>query len=100
MPDFLNGFVQSVLDETVKEQYPHIRYPALVCAKVKECMVKGNKNLVTLQILAENLEADKRFPLLPYIKTEIAVQINDIVVVGLLYGGCNPYVLGVYNDYQ
>lgn len=100
MSDFLGGFVQSVLDETVKEQYPHIRYPSLVCAKVKECMVKESKNLVTLQILTESLEADKRFPLLPFIKTNLEVQINDIVVVGLLYGRCTPYVLGVYNDYQ
>lgn len=94
MADFLNGFVKTVMDETIREDYPHIRHPALLYAQIKEVVSQGEQLYVTLQVLTEKGEADETFPLIPYVRTEISLQAGEIVVIGLLYGGCSPYILG------
>lgn len=98
MADFLNGFVKTVLDETIKTEYPHIRHPALVYAKVTEVMTQGGIFYVTLQVLKEDTTKDEAFPLIPFVRTELEVQAGDIMIIGLLYGGCVPYILGRYHD--
>lgn len=98
MADFLNEFVKTVMDDNIRENYPHVRQPALLVAEVKETMTLEDQPFVTLQILTEKGEADEAFPLLPYVRTEASLQAGDIVVIGLLYGGCTPYILGRYLD--
>lgn len=64
MADFLNEFVKTVMDDNIRENYPHVRHPALLTAEVKETMTLGDQPFVTLQILTEkggggrNISAD------------------------------------------
>ena len=52
--------------------------------------------MVTLQILDKDLQKDINFPPMPFIRTELQVALNEIVVVGMLYGECQPYIVGRY----
>lgn len=94
MADFLNEFVKTVIGETIRENYPHIQHPALLCALVREAVSREGKLYVTIQVLKENGKADEAFPLIPYVRTELSLQAGETVVIGLLYGGCVPYILG------
>lgn len=94
MSGFLDGYVKTTMEETLREEYPHIRHPALVKAKVTERMAKQGEAYVTLQVLTEDGEADGEFPLIPYVRTPLELKAGDTVIAGLLYGGCSLYVFG------
>ena len=98
MADLLNGFVKNVMDETINNEYPHIRHPALVYAKVKETIQKDGISYGTIQVLQEDKTEDDTFPPFPYVRSELGIKTGDIVVIGLLYGGCIPYILGRCHD--
>ena len=42
----------------------------------------------------ELLPVDSRFPEVPKVKTDIPVLKNEIVAIVLMYGDCNPYIIG------
>lgn len=94
MADFLNGFVKTVMDEVIQKDYPHIRHPALLYAQIKDTVSREGKLYVTLQVLTENGQVDETFPLIPHVRTELSLQAGNIAVIGLLYSGCTPYILG------
>ena len=94
MGDMLKEFVKSTMENEIKERYPHIRYPAWMYARVTECRKESNSFVVTLQILDKNQQKDVNYPPLPFIRTDLQVVLNDIVVVGMLYGECLPYIVG------
>ena len=50
--------------------------------------------VVTLQILDRDKQRDENYPPMPFVRTDLQVALNDIVVVGLLYGECLPYIVG------
>ena len=96
MGDMLKEFVKSSIENEIKENYPHIRHPAWMYAKVTEWRKEAELSVVTLQILDKDLQKDINFPPMPFIRTELQVALNEVVVVGMLYGECQPYIVGRY----
>ena len=96
MGDMLKEFVKSSIENEIKENYPHIRHSAWMYAKVTEWRKEAELSVVTLQILDKDLQKDINFPPMPFIRTELQVALNEIVVVGMLYGECQPYIVGRY----
>ena len=76
----MKNFVKQELDDQIKTNYPHMRYPPCIYARVK--------------ILDKNKQTDTRFPEVPMVSTKVPVESGDIVVVILLYGECDPYIVG------
>jgi len=97
MSDMLKGFVVKVLGEHISKNHPHMAYPNSICARVVSVKKEQKLYVCTLKILDKNGVADASFPEIPFVKTNIEVAINDIAVVLLLYGECNPYIIGRYN---
>ena len=54
----------------------------------------NEKYVYTLKILDKTLNVDNDFPEIPNVKSSIMAQKEDIVVVLLLYGGSDVFVLG------
>lgn len=54
----------------------------------------GEKYMYTLKILDKTLNVDNDFPEIPNVRSSIQVQKDDIVVVLLLYGGSDVFILG------
>lgn len=50
--------------------------------------------MYTLKILDKTLNVDNDFPEIPNVRSSIQVQKDDIVVVLLLYGGSDVFILG------
>lgn len=77
-----------------KTNYPHMRYPPCIYARVVKASKKEDVYTVTLKILDKNKQTDTRFPEVPMVSTKVPVESGDIVVVMLLYGECDPYIVG------
>lgn len=97
MSDMLKGFVEKALDEQVNKNYPHMSYPSCVCARVVSVKSEMERYICTLKILDKNNQPDERFPEVPFVSTDILFEKNDVAVVILLYGECNPYIIGRYD---
>ena len=63
-------------------------------AKVVQVKTDNEKYVYTLKILDKTLNVDNDFPEIPNVKSSIRAQKEDIVVVLLLYGGSDVFVLG------
>lgn len=94
MSDMMKKFVEQELECQIKKNYPHMQYPPCLYAKVMTVREKEERYEVALKILDKNKQSDSRFPEVPGVVTDIHVQKGDIVVAILLYGECNPYIIG------
>ena len=83
----MKNFVKQELDDQIKTNYPHMRYPPCIYARVVKASKKEDVYTVTLKILDKNKQTDTRF-------TKVPVESGDTVVVILLYGECDPYIVG------
>lgn len=94
MSDMLKTFVAKELKEQIENEYSHIKYPAGMYAKVLQVKKENGISECVLKILDKNLNEDNVFSELPGIKTELELKKGEIVVILLLYGGSQVYVLG------
>ncbi|MCM1376135.1 MAG: hypothetical protein NC245_13765 [Muribaculum sp.] len=94
MSDMMKQFVTQELAEQIRKKYPHMQYPSILYAKVMHVKPAEGQYEVVLKILDKNGQPDNRFPEIPRVATDMAVDKNDIVVVALLYGEMIPYIIG------
>lgn len=94
MSDMMKQFVAQGLSQQIKANYPHMQYPPFIYAKAVNVRSVDENYEATLKILDKNRQADSRFPEVPKVVTDIAVSKGDVVVVALLYGELNPYIVG------
>lgn len=94
MADNLRQFVAKVMDEEITDQYPHLRHPPCVYAKVVSVKKSGSIYTATLRILDKNRQKDQQYTDKPKVRTNIEIQKNDIVACVLMYGDTDPYIIG------
>lgn len=94
MPDMMKQFVKQEFDQQIRKNYPHLQYPTLLYAKAVQVQGELPPWKVTLKILDKNKQPDSRFPEIPNVKTDIYIEKDEVVVIALLYGELEPYVLG------
>lgn len=94
MSDMMKQFVGQELEQQIKGNYPHMQYPPLMYAKVVHVQGDMPFREVTLKILDKNKQPDSRFPEVPMVRTEMNIAKGDVVVIALLYGELDPYILG------
>lgn len=94
MADMLKLFVEQELENLIKTKYTHIRYPFAVYAEVTQVAQEGEAYVCSVKILNKNKQYDKKFPEIPKVRTKLEVKKGDIVVTVLLYGECDPYIIG------
>lgn len=94
MSDMMKQFVAQELSQQIKDNYPHMQYPSFIYAKVVTARPAADRYEVTLKILDKNMQVDNRFPEIPKVITDMVVVTNDVVVIALLYGEMNPYIIG------
>lgn len=94
MSDMMKQFVTQELGQQIKKNYPHMQYPPLLYAKVVHVQEASASRAATLKILDKNKQPDSRFPEVPKVVTDISIEKGDVVVIALLYGELDPYILG------
>lgn len=94
MGDLLKKFVEEEFQRQIQENYPYLRHPPCVYAEVIK--VKDNQGIYTavLKILDKNKNKDSRFSEIPNVTTEIPIKAGDVVVSVLMYGECDPFIIG------
>ena len=98
MAGLLEDFTKTTIEQEIKTNYPHIEHPAGVYAKVVFSAEDNGKYICVIRILDRSMNIDKSFPEIPGVKTDIKVKAGDRVVVLMLYGGNDFYILGRYNE--
>lgn len=94
MSDMMKQFVAQALSQQIKDNYPHMQYPPLLYAKVVNVRQKEGQYEATLKILDKNKQVDSRFPEVPRVITDMVLNTDDVVVIALLYGEMDPYIIG------
>lgn len=94
MSDMMKLFVRQELAEQIRTNYPHMRYPPCIYAKVVSVKKSGVTYTATLKMLDKNKKPDYRFPEVPMVSTQIPIVKDDTVIVVLLYGECDPFIIG------
>ena len=94
MSDMLETFVRKEITNEIKTNYR-------ISSIQPECMQelcrqnRMAKNICTLsRFLTKQLNVDNDFPEIPNVRSSIQIQKDDIVVVLLLYGGSDVFILG------
>lgn len=94
MSDMMKQFVKQELEQQIRKDYSHLQYPPLLYAKAVQVQGELPPRKITLKILDKNKQPDSRFPEIPNVKTDIYIEKGEVVVIALLYGELEPYILG------
>ncbi len=94
MSDMMKQFVVQELAEQIRVNYLHMQHPAIIYAKVISVKTVAGRYEVVLKILDKNKQPDNRFPEIPKVATDMECHINDVLVIGLLYGELIPHIIG------
>lgn len=98
MSDMLHTFVKKELEKQIQENYPHMRNPSGMYAKVTQVREESGKYVCTLKILDKIMNVDNDVPEIPNVRTDIPLHQGDIAVILFLYGGSGVFVLGRYES--
>lgn len=90
----LEEMIEIKLNNTIKTKYPHLRLPIAVYARVTKVKEFTEYYEYNLKILDENKEIDVNFPEVPGIKAREKYESGNTVVVVLLYGQLNVFIVG------
>jgi len=117
----LQEAVNVVMEKVIDVDYPHLRLPTVVFAKIVTARKCGTYDVTDLSITDESTgrvfpahitancyeyglavidrfgNNDSRFPALPGIKSKKQFQKGAVVAVGLAYGDLNPVIIGEVN---
>lgn len=94
MSDMLKSFVRQELERSIREEYPHLRYPSAMYAKIVDTRNEAGHYSYVIRILDKNKREDVRFPEIPKVLSEMSYEVGDIVAVVFLYGDIVPYIMG------
>lgn len=83
----METMIESKVPEILERDYPHVKYPASMLARVVYADVPNKKYYI--RILTPGLEIDERFPEIPSVKSTDDYSVGDIIVITLLYGKTN-----------
>lgn len=114
----LEEMVQTIINKVIASDYPHLKLPAVVYAKVvsaKKCEVYDITDLIItdestgrvfpahitancyeyrLTVIDRFGNAESNFPALPGIKSKKQFQAGAVVAVALAYGDIDPVIIG------
>lgn len=91
----LNEYTKSAVKKLIDEEYPHLKHPAAVKARVTAMSKVSDKVWqYNVKLLRSDL-SDGGFPEIPNIKSHVEVEAGEggIVAVALLYGMFDPVII-------
>ncbi len=94
MSDMLKTFVDQELNQRIQKEYPHLKYPAAVYAKITNVKKEVAYYSYIIRILDKNKKENSKFPEIPKVKSESLYESGDVVVAIFLYGDVMPYIVG------
>lgn len=94
MSQMIENMVKSVLRKTIKNQYPHLKLPGSVYARVTKVRPMGDHYEYNLKILDENKVIDDKFPEIPKVKSRLNIENGKVVAILLMYGQLNAHIVG------
>lgn len=90
----LEEMVKNVMSKQISSEFQHLQLPAIMHARITGVVALGDWYEYILKILDKNGEIDERYPEIPKVRSKMQVESGKLVVIGLLYGELNPYIIG------
>lgn len=91
----MREFVKNVFYELIRTKFSHLELPQTMYARITGCSENSSGvNLYNLKILDENMNIHEEFSEIPHVRSKLHLELGTIVVVSLLYGKLNVYILG------
>lgn len=90
----LKTFVKKAVMELIKEEYPHLLYPATVVGMVNAVVQTNGGYVYTIGVLSPSGNLDDDYPEIPGVTSEMAYEPGEKVAVAFLYGSIRPYIMG------
>lgn len=116
----LEDMIRGVMDRQMSREYPQAQLPPIMLAQVStvsetgtgkeehrqvqvdlidgpeiiEAVIHKKGYVYSLRILGSNGEPDSRYPVIPGVRSLVQVEPGDKVVVAMLYGALDPYIIG------
>lgn len=91
----LESMIRTTLQRLIDQQYPHVKYPPAVLARVTSMEELGDRGWrYSLRLLGSDL-SDRNFPEIPEVDSRIKVEagVGGTVAVALLYGRIEPFII-------
>lgn len=73
---------------------PHLQYPSFLAAKVTRRTAMSGYMLYNLKVLDADGLIDVDYPELPDVRSRFGVEVGAVVVIGLIGGLLQPYIIG------
>lgn len=89
----LESMINAAIAKKIQTDYPHLLQPLAVRAQITKVSGSGMYDY-NLKILDADSRIDERYPEVPGIKSNQAYDQGDTVVVLLLYGQLDLYIIG------
>jgi hypothetical protein len=90
----MESMIKSVIDNTLKNDYPHVLLPLAVYARVTKVQDQYTYYDHDIKILDESMNYNEDFPELPRVKSKVRYEVGTIVAVLLMYGQLNAFIVG------
>lgn len=73
---------------------PHLQYPSILAAKVTRRTTMPGYTLYNLKVLDADGLINVAYPELPDVRSRLGVEVGATVVIGLVGGLLQPYIIG------
>jgi hypothetical protein len=89
----LEEMVRAVIRKTVAADYPHLKVPAVVYARVVSVRPAGDWLEYRLTVLDRFGNPDETFPGLPQVRSKKSFREETVISVAFPYGELTPVIL-------
>lgn len=90
----LEDMMNKAIDNKIAKKYPHIQLPSVITARVISVTQSGDLYKYDLKIIDKFGVIDNDYPTIPNVLSKLSFENNTVLVIALLYGELNPYIIG------
>lgn len=86
--------MRAIVRKTLREQYPHLRFPAAVYARIASRKDLADSYEYVLAVTDADGNRDESVPLIPAVSSTQRHDPETLVIAALPYGELSPFILG------
>lgn len=90
----LENMINKAIDNKIAKDYPHMQLPSVITARVISVTQSGDLYKYDLKIIDKFGVIDEDYPTIPNVISKLSLENNAVVVIALLYGELNPFIIG------
>lgn len=90
----LKQMIRNEITNKINREYPHLKMPTAMYARITGAAQQGTDYIYNIKILGKDLGYSSEHPEIPGVKSKLKIETGKSVVVLLMYGELNPFIVG------